>query len=320
MAGASPAGVERVSIHAPRAGRDRRILTALQALSEFQSTRPARGATDVPSGDYLLGYVFQSTRPARGATRIWNSTWTAVRVSIHAPRAGRDDADPRGTARRPCCFNPRAPRGARHRATSTEVISVEFQSTRPARGATTVCRPDPRLLSMFQSTRPARGATSAMATMPSDGIVVSIHAPRAGRDSASPLPIDVVTEFQSTRPARGATEVRRCSRGCVLQVSIHAPRAGRDRRSACCRAGAMMFQSTRPARGATAPNATSLLRHVTFQSTRPARGATLCPRHTFIVLTFQSTRPARGATGGGVGNGMTTRVSIHAPRAGRDTD
>ncbi len=38
---------------------------------------------------YLYG-VFQSTRPVRGATRMRPDHYMLVRVSIHAPRAGRD--------------------------------------------------------------------------------------------------------------------------------------------------------------------------------------------------------------------------------------
>ena len=58
------------------------------------------------------------------------------------------------------CFNPRAPRGARPICLASGEKSVEFQSTRPARGATLEAG---RIVStpLFQSTRPARGATAA---------------------------------------------------------------------------------------------------------------------------------------------------------------
>ena len=55
----------------------------------FQSTRPVRGATGVVRG--LLDVVmFQSTRPVRGATPILTDCYKRRYVSIHAPRAGRD--------------------------------------------------------------------------------------------------------------------------------------------------------------------------------------------------------------------------------------
>jgi len=57
---------------------------------------------------------------------------------------------------------------------------------------------------MFQSTRPARGATS-LVRPPSVLAVVSIHAPRAGRDARTRRVLRKALVFQSTRPARGAT-------------------------------------------------------------------------------------------------------------------
>ena len=77
----------------------------------FQSTRPVRGATDTLDTVQSL-YEFQSTRPVRGATKELGKRLKLARVSIHAPRAGRDIVD-----LLPCisphCFNPRAPCGAR---------------------------------------------------------------------------------------------------------------------------------------------------------------------------------------------------------------
>ncbi len=189
-----------VSIHAPRAGRDqhkirpekplarfnpraprgaRHEVDALTgAILEFQSTRPARGATRM-STTRPRTRAFQSTRPARGATRRLPGPWLPCGVSIHAPRAGRDhQANSASRVRR--SFNPRAPRGARPSGLIPAMVVYWFQSTRPARGAT----------------RPNRA--------PARGVVVSIHAPRAGRD------------FRQPRSAR------------LCAVSIHAPRAGRD--------------------------------------------------------------------------------------------
>ena len=78
-----------VSIHAPRAGRDRRSGIALAIIRRFQSTRPVRGATAsiLAVFDYKM---FQSTRPVRGATDRETDRVSTTTVSIHAPRAGRD--------------------------------------------------------------------------------------------------------------------------------------------------------------------------------------------------------------------------------------
>ena len=147
--------------------------------SLFQSTRPVRGATRsglcgdrpqwhfnprAPCGARLRRYPprekkhkFQSTRPVRGATRAHLRAAGGVHISIHAPRAGRDQNTPQIPAV-PGYFNPRAPCGARRRRKCDQCNTAKFQSTRPVRGATAfITSSMPRYL--FQSTRPVRGAT-----------------------------------------------------------------------------------------------------------------------------------------------------------------
>ena len=163
------------------------------------------------------------------------------RISIHAPREGRD-VWRRVLGARQQAISIHAPREGRDQLNRAkkELIDI-FQSTRPARGATSLlhracaarlhfnpraprgARPRPGYIfggwTLFQSTRPARGATSttssgSLATsafqstrpdrtrMGKGGI--SIHAPREGRDSCPPW--SEIGEF----------------------ISIHAPREGRD--------------------------------------------------------------------------------------------
>ncbi len=369
----------KVSIHAPRAGRDprspvrmvdwtrfnpraprgaRRRSTRFSATLASFNPRAPRGARLFPFGIIQLVCLFQSTRPARGATVLEKGFQSVIAVSIHAPRAGRDccdfseyatakvsihapragrDGGRRGWFPKTRGFNPRAPRGARPSCGQTLPAGLEFQSTRPARGATPlssgrrrekICfnpraprgaRQIHRCSSCagaeFQSTRPARGATWRHGRWLHQS-PVSIHAPRAGRD-----------RFRDP-------DLRGLSR-----VSIHAPRAGRDpcgvssvcithrfnprapRGARRCWARACMafaqFQSTRPARGATVTGIRRATGH-RFQSTRPARGATLVAQNTAAFSAFQSTRPARGATALPCAGDPLGAVSIHAPRAGRD--
>ena len=102
----------------------------------FQSTRPMRGATSPPpesaqragrfnprapcgarpTGCPCLSVMarFQSTRPMRGATKISQCASPPLRVSIHAPHAGRDRRGASRSSGRKG-FNPRAPCGARRR-------------------------------------------------------------------------------------------------------------------------------------------------------------------------------------------------------------
>ena len=175
---------ERVSIHAPRGGRDTFFCTPKRRKPMFQSTRPVGGATwrfrrrpawparfnpRAPWGARLCSFCeitrldkFQSTRPVGGATSRPLISEHRTPVSIHAPRGGRDT--PSG--------------GRRPRWT-------EFQSTRPVGGATEGSESPPRCSGGFNprapwGARPIQGRQFPHLRM------VSIHAPRGGRD-LSPL-------------------------------------------------------------------------------------------------------------------------------------
>ena len=147
---------------------------------------------------------------------------------------------------------------------------------------------------MFQSTRPAWGATTDK-DFRNHFTIVSIHAPRVGRDlpvSAVRLPL---SQFQSTRPAWGATRTLQRQGGCqrcfnpraprgarlaitaalnqYYGVSIHAPRVGRDN-------GAIVL--------------TMRSLHVSIHAPRVGRDGKPAPEF------------------------ASEEVSIHAPRVGRD--
>ena len=127
---------ECISIHAPREGSDDKSHNLYYQYWQFQSTLPARGATqhilDIafavrhfnprsPRGErrgliwmnQRRQQVFQSTLPARGAT---SAIFTGARLNIN--------------------FNPRSPRGERQQTVIIILICFGFQSTLPARGAT----------------------------------------------------------------------------------------------------------------------------------------------------------------------------------------
>ena len=146
-----------VSIHAPRAGCDSTLVITSILPRLFQSTHPARGATRMvilwpgfmtcfnprtprgvrhPDNAYPIWHCsFQSTHPARGATHWQFPSSPRTWVSIHAPRAG---CDMRIQLSCPLvfCFNPRTPRGVRPDKITWLVQHGGFQSTHPARGAT----------------------------------------------------------------------------------------------------------------------------------------------------------------------------------------
>ena len=158
-------------------------------------------------------------------------------VSIHAPRAG-------GDARR-----------RSHRS-----VHVMFQSTPPARGATTwsssFCP-----AAAFQSTPPARGATVVTHHRRTVRSYVSIHAPRAGGDRHDAAQTICDVECFNPRPPRGGRPVR-----AILPITWIA-----------------WFQSTPPARGATMTLISECGQFGMFQSTPPARGAT-CRRCSVLAV------------------------------------
>ena len=167
-----------ISIHAPHAGRDTAPATFLAFLMPFQSTRPMRGATTTVTKTRTTT-TFQSTRPMRGATEGTPNPSHNSHISIHAPHAGRDPAEVyctfsytisihaphagRDSRRRRCWrqgrhFNPRAPCGARPVHFLSMVAGRDFNPRAPC------------------------GARLGILGNYDPVIVISIHAPHAGRD------------------------------------------------------------------------------------------------------------------------------------------
>ena len=99
----------------------------------------------------------------------------------------------------------------------------------------------------FQSTRPARGATSDSLGSVSLTGYISIHAPREGRDL---LLIRRLCEMHISihAPREGRDEIAVMFR-VVVCISIHAPREGRDDRGASKAHGGTHFNPRAP-RGA----------------------------------------------------------------------
>ena len=154
----SDRGGAGISIHAPREGRD------------------------PPAPELVLcgGGLFQSTRPARGATDTEAVLGRANSISIHAPREGRDFS-PQRLPRNFPHFNPRAPRGARPRPPELPQSRRGISIHAPREGRDHGCCPTSGRSLVFQSTRPMRGATVAV-RLGRPLVGISIHAPHAGRD------------------------------------------------------------------------------------------------------------------------------------------
>ena len=149
----------RISIHAPRTGSDLYCQIKKEAMTIFQSTLPARGATAV--FNRFRGYIRDfNPRSPHGERRLDIAGFAGGgAISIHAPRTGSDG---RGSSVYSVGLeiSIHAPRtGSDMAIANTPPMCKKFQSTLPARGATLgrTCFSIQR--SAFQSTLPARGAT-----------------------------------------------------------------------------------------------------------------------------------------------------------------
>ena len=168
----------------------------------FQPTRPLRGATkykksnksskNISTHAPLAGRDLRALCGAAQKRRISTHAPLAgrdyfvvrcqhfLKISTHAPLAGRDYGGAVGR-RHKGDFNPRAPCGARPQGLHSKTKKEEFQPTRPLRGAT--------------------GQRGERETF----IIISTHAPLAGRDAPAADPLGDLQKFQPTRPLRGAT-------------------------------------------------------------------------------------------------------------------
>ena len=170
---------------------------------------------------YLQANIaFQSTLPARGATNDIASFVGRIGISIHAPRTGSDhfrhalQADQRH-------FNPRSPHGERPFFSSNLLEWHTFQSTLPARGATadrilsnmrqiiSIHAPrtgsDQYYSSVFApyyyfNPRSPHGERPERSPLIFSSRTISIHAPRTGSDRCPMIQVMVVDHFNPRSP------------------------------------------------------------------------------------------------------------------------
>ena len=238
--------IERISIHAPLAGRD------------------------VPEAHSLLLLDISIHAPLAGRDDCDVADGTVFYISIHAPLAGRDAMATCAVAEA-WHFNPRAPCGARLRVVKGYNMTYKFQSTRPLRGATwSSCRV-PCRATYFNPRAPCGARLDAEGSWSFHKI--SIHAPLAGRDTK--LRVSPPTQKISIHAPLAGRDI---TLRLMLYGSIYFnPRAPCGARPFAPNASptAARFQSTRPLRGATGLTA-KMCGGKAFQSTRPLRGATFC--------------------------------------------
>ena len=168
----------------------------------------------------------------------------------------------------------------------------KFQSTLPARGATSAMGKCCRRSSYFNPRSP-HGERQRSAGQVYGAGYFNPRSPHGERRYSASVSTSGIV-FQSTLPARGAT-ILRLRQHLRHRISIHAPRTGSD-----------VFVLSQ------------LRRLRIFQSTLPARGATCRKTRNALPAAFQSTLPARGATPCVHGWCRRYDISIHAPRTGSD--
>ena len=145
-----------ISIHAPRTGSDALKLRLVRAAG-ISIHAPRTGSDGRLGGSPHRGVDFNPRSPHGERQVKARAVNQSKDISIHAPRTGSDQ---RGEDRHYYIrhFNPRSPHGERPLSSSSRVVSISFQSTLPARGAT----PSPFAVGSLQE--------------------ISIHAPRTGSD------------------------------------------------------------------------------------------------------------------------------------------
>ena len=153
-------------------------------------------------GSYRYHHYFNPRAPCGARPDCCSVRSCYHRISIHAPRVGRDsDIEPRPSP--PLDFNPRAPCGARPFHTWNTAKLDIFQSTRPVWGATSHTYGMRGGKKNFNPRAPC-GARLWFHSHKSRGRYFNPRAPCGARLSAIDIP-HVPTAFQSTRPVWGAT-------------------------------------------------------------------------------------------------------------------
>ena len=169
-------------------------------------------------------------------------------ISIHAPLAGCDIDD----------LIPYA-------------NNAKFQSTHPSRGATRAIW-IPHSWRKYFNPRAPCGARQRQHDALLRQPLISIHAPRAGRDWSSGD--KGCRHGISIHAPRAGRDILIEVDGKTVVISIHAPHAGRDRKSYPCRMGGSTYFNPRAPCGARRQIHQDHRLTMEFQSTRPMRGAT----------------------------------------------
>ena len=142
---------------------------------------------------------FQSTRPIRGATSVAQDEADRTSISIHAPHTGRDLRLHIVIPRDISFQSTRPIRGATSAASRKRRPYRTFQSTRPIRGATPVALL-PVCRRLYFNPRAPYGARRALHHRTAPDGRISIHAPHTGRDAQHFVSLQIIIDFNPRAP------------------------------------------------------------------------------------------------------------------------
>ena len=145
---------------------------------------------------------------------------------------------------------------------------------------------------------------------------ISIHPPRAGRDSSSSASCAV--SWISIHPPRAGRDVCLTDTTTTHQISIHPPRAGRDRITRSKLPQARNFNPPAPCGAGPIKGIADFRIVINFNPPAPCGAGPFKALALLIFPSFQSTRPVRGGTHTNSDIRPSSIISIHPPRAGRD--
>ena len=212
-------------------------------------------------------------------------------------------------------FNPRSPHGERRYLGECLGAEILFQSTLPARGATSAracCRPAPS----YFNPRSPHGERRESSYQASSDTSISIHAPRTGSDVIAGGE-HVRSEISIHAPRTGSDGDTGRERA-EFAISIHAPRTGSDgQRSAAVLVPRISIHA--PRTGSDVRRRPAPCRRWNFNPRSPHGERQIAEKEADIAKRISIHAPRTGSDECGFATRLQRCfISIHAPRTGSD--
>ena len=292
---------DKISIHAPHTGRDRKHGLDFILDPIFQSTRPIRGATaehrqsrriagisihaphtgrDHRHRHSLCSFCISIHAPHTGRdAELYADADEACEISIHAPHTGRDKCENCGGDITATTISIHAPHTGRDRTTTSKGTRMYNFNPRAPYGARPKRDSKPQesrtVDDHFNPRAPYGARLVSIIVHENAWKKISIHAPHTGRDQSATMIKQRGYKFQSTRPIRGATCLSRCNGNLRGYFNPRAPYGARPYIPRVV-GQAVNISIHAPHTGRDEINGLELSDAEKFQSTRPIRGATFC--------------------------------------------